>query len=94
MARPITWFARRGLGDAFEAEAHVERVVRRHDCSFLGPEPPRRIQLLRFGPSIPSGSCGAPGTVRSSIGSLSSSNEVLPSPVETSMSSMKTPANC
>jgi hypothetical protein len=39
-------------------------------------------------------SWGAPGTVQPSSGSASSSNEVLPSPVETAMSSMKTPGNC
>src|SRR5215211_1807525 len=43
---------------------------------------------------MPCGSCGAPGMVQPSIGSPSSSNEVLPSPVETAMSSMNTPGNC
>ena len=43
---------------------------------------------------MPSSSCGAPGTVQPSIGSPSSSNDVLPSPVETTMSSMNTPGNC
>src|ERR671924_15381 len=60
----------------------------------LIPRPPRRVQSLRLVPSTPASSCGAPGTVQPSIGSASSSNDVLPSPVEVVMSSMKTPGNC
>ncbi len=60
----------------------------------LMPKPPRAIQSLMLAPSMPSSSWGAPGIVQPSFWSPSSSNDVLPSPVETTMSSMKTPGNC
>jgi hypothetical protein len=48
------------------------------------------IQSFGFG-SLPS---GAPGTVQPSSVSPSASNEVVPSPVETTTSSTNTPAPC
>ncbi len=44
--------------------------------------------------SLPGLPAGAPGTVQPSSVSPSSSNEVVPAPVEDSMSSMNTPWAC
>ncbi len=51
------------------------------------PSDPVRMKLFGFGP-LPA---GGPVTAQPSIGSASSSNDVVPSPVDTVMSSTKVP---